>query len=347
MRGKYITANSKLSNNYIDNCTFVRTVLMMSVVLGHSVNFWKGNWFTKVEPAFNSSILVVISDLVNSFHIYAFVLVSGYIYAYLRIQKGKYLDFVPFVWNKIKRLIIPFIFTCIIWVGPIGCYFNNYSLQECLNNYILGISPNQLWFLLMLFWCFVFAWPLSKLFKNYSILSLLIVAVFYVGGIVGSRFLSNYYSIWTGCEYLLYFWLGFQIFNYKKIVISISVYVWVISFFASFILDYMFIFCSLITSLLQAMIHILGALMAFFVLQKIASKISWKNSKSFMALAKTSMAIYLFHQQIIYFTILFLNGKVNPYVHAFVNFIVAMMASYGLSCVLMRFKITRFLIGEK
>lgn len=59
------------------------------------------------------------------------------------------------------------------------------------------------------------------------------------------------------------------------------------------------------------------------------------------------MAIYLFHQQIIYFTIIWLNGKVNPYLNAIVNFIVALVLSSLISTLLMRFKVTRVLIGEK
>lgn len=339
--------NSKLSSKYIDNCTFVKTVLMILVVLGHSVNFWKGNWFSAVEPSFSSNILVLISDFVNSFHIYAFVIVSGYVYAFLRIIKGKYPKYLSFLYNKVLRLIIPFIFTCFIWVAPVGCYFNGYSLKECLNRYLLGISPNQLWFLLMLFWCFVFAWPLTKMFKDQAILSLGVVLVFYIVGIVGSHFIPNYYSIWTGSEYLLFFWLGFQIFVYRTKFFSIPTYVWIISYFILFISERVFAFSGVIASLLQVMIHLIGALMAFFTIQWLATKVDWKNSKLFWAFSKKSMPIYLFHQQFIYIIIIWLNGKVNPYFNAGLNFIVAMLAAFIVSSLLMKFKWTRFLIGEK
>lgn len=92
---------------------------------------------------------------------------------------------------------------------------------------------------------------------------------------------------------------------------------------------------------------VFGALMAFFFLQWLAEKIKWKNNKFFMNLSKHSMTIYLFHQQIIYFTIIWLNGKVNPYLHSFVNFVVALMLSFLISTLLMKFKVTRILIGEK
>ena len=59
------------------------------------------------------------------------------------------------------------------------------------------------------------------------------------------------------------------------------------------------------------------------------------------------MTIYLFHQQIIYVCLYALNGLVNPYIHATINFIVAMISSSIISLILMKFKSTRILIGEK
>ena len=67
----------------------------------------------------------------------------------------------------------------------------------------------------------------------------------------------------------------------------------------------------------------------------------------FIFLSKRSMPIYLFHQQVIYFTIIWFNGKVNPYINVAVNFIVAIVLSVIISSILMKFKVTRFLIGEK
>ena len=72
-----------------------------------------------------------------------------------------------------------------------------------------------------------------------------------------------------------------------------------------------------------------------------------QDSKLFYFIVKQSMPIYLFHQQVIYFFIFWLNGLVNPYINASINFIGAMVVSIIISGTLMRFKLTRFLIGEK
>ena len=87
--------------------------------------------------------------------------------------------------------------------------------------------------------------------------------------------------------------------------------------------------------------------MAFVVLQKLATRVNWEESKVFSFLSKNSMLVYLFHQQIIYVFISLLNGVINPYLHAGINFVGAMAISLLISTVLMKFKWTRFLIGEK
>ena len=51
---------------------------------------------------------------------------------------------------------------------------------------------------------------------------------------------------------------------------------------------------------LTFLLHIIGALMAFVVLQKLANRVNWKESKVFSVLSKNSMPVYLFHQQVVY-----------------------------------------------
>lgn len=95
------------------------------------------------------------------------------------------------------------------------------------------------------------------------------------------------------------------------------------------------------------LLHAVGAVMAFSVLGLIAKGIKWKESKVFMAFSDNSMVIYLFHQQIIYFTITWLNGVVSPEINTLVNFVVSLFLSILIGFVLRRFKVTRILVGEK
>lgn len=48
-----MVSNLVVSEKQIENCSFIRFVLMLCVVLYHSIVFWSGAWFTKY-PVFQS-----------------------------------------------------------------------------------------------------------------------------------------------------------------------------------------------------------------------------------------------------------------------------------------------------
>ena len=79
-------------NNEVTNCGFVKTILMLLVVFYHSILYWNGQWFIG-KPEFASPLFSIIAQWLNTFHIYAFTLVSGYLFYYLKFEKGKYGNF--------------------------------------------------------------------------------------------------------------------------------------------------------------------------------------------------------------------------------------------------------------
>lgn len=336
-----LTAGSKLHN-----LTIIKTILMLCVIAGHSVNFWKGNWFMTVVPAFDSMILCYISDFLNAFHVFAFALASGYLFYYLKIEQGKYEELLPFVKGKVLRLIVPYIFVCIVWVVPIVEYFFRYSLSEIIRRYALGTSPNQLWFLLMLFWVYVIAWPLASVFDKKLLSGAAIVGGLYAVGMVGSRLVPNYFYFWTGCEYVLFFWIGFIMRKMPEFFGRIKWYAWLGGFIIFFVAGE-WSDSGVVHSMLEIAVHIFGSVAAFETLNTLAGRVNLDEKGWFLGLNRKSMPMYLFHQQIIYFTIWWLNGKVNPYLNAGLNFVIATAGSIMISTILMRWKITRFLIGEK
>lgn len=325
---------------------------MLLVVAYHCMAFWTGTWFTK-NLMLESNIISNLSRWLNSFHIYGFALVSGYLFYFLKCEKGKYSSFIPFAVNKAKRLLVPYVFVSLIWVIPFAMYYFHTEAVEILKSYALGISPSQLWFLLMLFFVFMIFYPLTSFFEKHNVGGALTVLVIYGIGFVGSMVLPNIYQVFTACMYLPLFWLGFKIRQYgSKVLMRIPSLVWVAADVLLFTLvQYLSGFDATIIKLLNLglsfLLHIIGALMAFVVLQKLANRVNWKESKVFSFLSKNSMPVYLFHQQVIYVFISLLNGVINPYLHAGINFVGAMVISLIISTLLMKFKWTRFLIGEK
>lgn len=71
----------------LENIGFVKTVLMLVIILGHSFDFWTGTWFTE-NPALESRGIDIIATWLNSYHIFAFALVSGYLFAFKILRGG-------------------------------------------------------------------------------------------------------------------------------------------------------------------------------------------------------------------------------------------------------------------
>lgn len=311
-----------------------------------------GAWLDNQPVIFKSKVLSILAVWFNTFHIYGFTLVSGYIFQYLKYEKDKYQKFLLFIVNKAKRLLVPYAFVAIIWVIPISYALFSYTSKDIIFKYLLCTGPSQLWFLWMLFDIFCFVWIISNWLKNDFIAIFISCIAWLIGYVCGTRF-PNIFCIWTAFNYLPFFILGMKLrekntcFLYKVPTILFV--------FMQLVLFVVYQITSSNSTILYRLVnlialysaHILGALMSFFVLRWLAEKVDWKNNKLFMMFSKYSMTIYLFHQQIIYVTIIWLNGKVNPYVHSFVNFLVALVLSSFISALLMKFKVTRILIGEK
>lgn len=311
-----------------------------------------GSWLDNQPVIFKSKTLSILSVWLNTFHIYGLTLVSGYIFQYLKYEKDKYQRFLLFIVNKAKRLLVPYVFVAIIWVIPISRALFSYTSKDIILKYVLCTGPSQLWFLWMLFDVFCFVWIISNWLKNDFIAIFISCISWLIGYVCGAR-LPNIFCIWTAFNYLPFFILGMKLrensacFLYK--VPSILFFFVQLLLFSAYelTLSNSVILYKLLNLISLYSAHVFGALMSFFMLQWLANKVDWKNNRLFMFFSKHSMTIYLVHQQIVYFTIIWLNGKVNPYLHAFVNFVIALTLSSFISILLMKFKTTRILIGEK
>lgn len=337
----------------LSNCGFVKTILMLLVILGHACAFWSGHWFTD-NPALPSRGLNALFDWLNSFHIYAFALVSGYIFTY-KINGGGYSHYIPFIKNKVKRLLVPYMFVALVWVVPISEFYFRWDMSYLVKKYVLCINPSQLWFLWMIFGVFVIVWPMRNIMlKNPAIGWIISIALYGVGSI-GERIIPNIFCIWNACQYVLFFYIGMRIRDKREknellITDKVSPIWWIVLdlliFAINGALDSRLVIVRVAGIILGLLSHIVGSVMAWSVLQMLASHFEWKSSKLICGMMPYTMPIYLFHQQIMYFTISLLNGKVSPFTNASINFVVALVLSIFISIFLMKWKATRFLIGE-
>lgn len=148
----------------LHNCDFVKTVLMMFVVLYHSSLFWYCNWHG--EPVFEVSEFYKLFVMwIKCWHTYAFTLVSGYLFYYLRFESNKYQIFKDFLCKKICRLLVPAYCVGLLWGVPIKMYLWGYGF-DLVFKFILGLQTSQFWFLFMLFDVFVMAYIVGGLYTT-------------------------------------------------------------------------------------------------------------------------------------------------------------------------------------
>ena len=105
-------------------------------------------------------------------------------------------------------------------------------------------------------------------------------------------------------------------------------------------------FYTIINLVVALALHIWGALMAFYVLQRLAHIIKWQENAIFRFFSKCSMAVYMFHQQVIYFILYYMNGKILPLWLGLLTFVVSLAVSAVIALLLLKFKATRILMGE-
>ena len=345
-----------MNRNILNNTSFIKTILMLLVMLDHACAFWTGNWFTG-EPVIPSATLNIVCNLLGSFHVFSFALISGYLFAF-KTRKGDYASYIPFLKNKAKRLLVPYLFSMLVWVAPVSQHFFHWDNVYLFRKYILCIDPSQLWFLWMLFDVFALIWPLRRIFMDKPATAWIIAIGCFCAGVAGKKILPNIFCIWTAFQYIPFFYLGMRIRckeenskNSIDIFIYKNWYLWtildVLLFLAVRYLDTKAGMLWGITSVgMTFLLHGVGAVMALTVLHAVAERVPWQKSNVFGMLSSYSMPMYLFHQQIIYFMLSFMNGKLHPWFHAAVNYFVAIFGSFLISALLMRWKVTRTLVGE-
>ena len=347
---------NRTEQNRLNNCSFAKTVMMLVIVFYHCILDVKSNWVSSTGSN-EYPVISIIIDWLASFHNYTFVLISGYIFYFIKYEKERYKEFVPFVKNKAKRLIVPCIFVMLVWAIPLNCYlFKTGAFSKAtINGYFLGTAPSQLWFLLMLFWVFVFFYIISDYVKNNTMIGVVLVFALHCIGVLATHFVPNFYRVFDGLGFMMFFYVGFLFRQYnivdriKKHGIICLPALYIVSFVLyELIKDQDSIIIKTMRVLgVESVLNITGCILAFLFLQSIADKLNHENSKVYKFCEKRSMGVYLFHQQLVHLCFMLLIGTMNVYALIPLSFVASFVISVIIHDILAHFKITKFLIGEK
>ena len=130
------------------------------MVIYHAFCIYGKGW-VELEGVAQNGFYRFLPNLISGFRIEMITLVGGYIYAFQSLELGRTYKFFPFVWKKVKRLLIPCLFFGTIYYllfrfRPGISTFHGASVRI-----LQGVG--HLWFLPLCFGCFVLIWFLDRL----------------------------------------------------------------------------------------------------------------------------------------------------------------------------------------
>lgn len=335
----------------LENCRIIKIILMLLIVLYHSV-YYSGVWMngSLLAEGFIRSFYSFSLNWFNSFQNYAFFFISGYLYAYVRYERKGYPSFKDFVIKKVKRLLVPFAFATLFWSIPIRYFFLKHSVRQIIKNAILAVNPDQYWFLLALFFVFIIFWFLSDFARKRPILcAFVLLLAYYLGEYCQTRF-CNYFCIFSGISALPWFGIGFLLRTGKNDAINrVPLVVWPAlhmlclcfwSYAQNSVMNYV------AQTSIRFITGFFGMMAAFVLLNKLAEGIDWKDSRMASVLGRCMLPVYLFHYQIVYIVVDVLNGRTPFLTTVLISFFASFVISYILSRVLLKNKVTAFLMGS-
>lgn len=316
----------KKKDYYLETFNYIKTIMMLLIILYHSMALWlPDGWFNQ-PPQQKNLIISIIAQWLNLLHVYVFTFVSGYIYKVLRFEKGKYTTFLNFLINKIRRLLYPYLGVSLFWCIPFYMYFFKPSKKDIVIKFLLGYSPSQLWYLLMLFFLFLSIYGTGKLFCNIKLKYLYFICFSIYGiYIVLSAFISLPFQILTAIKYIPFFILGM---NYEKIINAhkwntICLLVFNIILFVIWSISRSeLIYIKIIKSSIAYFVSVTGILFSIKFIFSIKN-MPFFESSLYHFLERNNFKLYLFHQQIIWIIIDLLNSKASPWMIVAVNFIIS------------------------
>lgn len=321
-----------------------KTIAVLLVIIAHCTVMYTS--YGAFDPLNDSPVLAVFTDYIYSFHMPLFVFLSGAIYSY-GVDHGKYSEFFPFLFNKAKRLLVPYFVFGFFYVAPTMCLLGlteQTFFEYCYSGILLSQNSRHLWYLPALFWIFLLVMPAKPLFvKSTKIrIALLLCShlLFYIASYVPGKF-----QLYACCQYLFYFLLGVS-FHYEYVhFYNLAQKYRYLYFPLPLVLFVQFRFNpNLYTHLFYRLIGITMILgLALYITQR---KPHLLKNPYYLLIQNHSFGIYLFHPMIIYVLYFFL-GKydIPPFILSFGIFIATSILSILATKLLRRFHLEK-LIGE-
>lgn len=338
----------QVKTKFVEELNMMKVLATFLVVLGHVFTNYRDGGL--VKPYYGNDFFVSLCSYIYSFHMPAFVAVSGGVYFYTRRVLMKYNNWLSYVLNKLKRIIVPYIFFSVFVVFPtlfvLGFTGDN-PLKYFLVNYVLALDPRHLWFLLMLFEVFLLFRFFDKYVDKHNCIVGLCLALtlnWY------SRYIPTFFQLGTMFRYLIYFYLGYAFMQNKNKLDGflgmryVGLFCFMISVVTWDILKYDL--PSMVHWIIEVFCAVAGSI-TLYICSKQLSNSKIVQSDIYQRISNNAFGIYLFHPVLIY-SLLYITQKlsINPWVLATSTFILSFILSSYLTTFFRTIKLG-WAIGER
>lgn len=316
----------------------LKVFAILLVVLGHITNLYDGGTFSL--PLNNT--LIKLTSVIYLFHMPLFVAISGAIFN-VGLDHGKYQEFIPFVKNKFKRILFPFLIIGAFILAPVLIILEITELSyiECACEIIFGGTLiKHLWYLPSLFWIFIFVGILHRSKLPLEIMFILSIIITVLCSML-LKF-NNPLCLWNAMQYLPYFIGGMLLDKYKENNnIRLLLY-------GSVLFTFMFVIIKKTSIALFDNVCCLlmpcGIIMALIAIARMIVPI--KEITFLSWLLKQSFAVYLFHIMIIYVLYKIIGTNVPTIIMVPLTFILSIIISYSVAYLIRCLRL-QCVIGEK
>ena len=114
----------------------LKVFAILLVVVGHVTAIYSPQ--SSFQDVAVSPVLTAVTKIIYLFHMPLFIALSGAIFEY-GVSNGKYSEFKPFLINKLKRIIVPYLFVGFIFLIPTLVIINGVNFTSCIYDiYVIG-----------------------------------------------------------------------------------------------------------------------------------------------------------------------------------------------------------------
>lgn len=335
--------------------SIIRPMVIFLLVVFHS--------FTKIAAGggkVNDYQLVAVYQwfcwLISGFRIETIALIAGYVFAYQSLDLNRSYKFVPFLWKKFKRLIIPMLVFGLVYYF---CYLFDSEAFEVKSFLVTLFSGcGHLWFLPMLFWCFLAIWFIDH-FKFSSWFTLILLAAITIIPIPSLPFgfgkLPHFlffvyagYFLWTKRDWLLRnglnnatictFWIIY-------IVFVILMHIFIPTFSPETIMQKGLVFIT--KRIFDLLMSCFGIMALYLTVCKTTTKENYRPKQWVIEASDNCYGVYVYHQFILVFLYFYtpLVSVCHPLLVPWIGLVVTFFVSLLLTKVTLKTKVGRLLIG--